>query len=78
MTEPSLLAMAVGWAAEPDKVAKNVAALRAALADLAKPSAGGAIDIEVINNVANRLLAEIDTALACAGAALRPAARRGL
>ncbi|HLB80025.1 MAG TPA: thioredoxin domain-containing protein [Dongiaceae bacterium] len=47
---------------EPDKVTKNVAALRDALAGLSRPRGGGAIGREVQDRVAARLLLEVDTA----------------
>ncbi|MGH6931297.1 MAG: thioredoxin domain-containing protein, partial [Dongiaceae bacterium] len=45
---------------QQDKVAKNAAALRDALANLAKPQTGGAIPLEMTDSLAERLLSEID------------------
>jgi uncharacterized protein YyaL (SSP411 family) len=45
---------------EPDKVAKNVGALRGALAELAKPKPGDGISLEITDKIAERLLQEVD------------------
>ena len=44
----------------PDRVEKNVSALKAALADLAKPQAGSPVAPEVLERIAARLLQEVD------------------
>jgi uncharacterized protein YyaL (SSP411 family) len=48
------------FAQEPDKVAKNVGALRQALGRLSNNLSGGAIPLAVNNQVAERLAGEID------------------
>ena len=45
---------------EPDKVAKNVGALKGALAELATPKSAAGIPLEITDRVAERLLQEID------------------
>ncbi|MGH6959421.1 MAG: thioredoxin domain-containing protein, partial [Dongiaceae bacterium] len=45
---------------EPEKIAKNVAALREALENLARPQTGSGVPVEVNTRTAERLLAEID------------------
>ncbi|HEX6119011.1 MAG TPA: thioredoxin domain-containing protein, partial [Dongiaceae bacterium] len=55
-----LATLAETYAAEPDKVQKNVEGLRQAMAKLAAPQAGGAISMEVTDRIAERLLEEVD------------------
>ncbi|HET8729303.1 MAG TPA: thioredoxin domain-containing protein, partial [Alphaproteobacteria bacterium] len=55
-----LRAIADTYAREPDKVAKNVAALRDGLARLSENRAGGGVPEEAQDAVAERLLAEIN------------------
>jgi uncharacterized protein YyaL (SSP411 family) len=58
---PDVLAtLAETYANEPDKVQKNVEGLRQAMAKLASPQAGGAVAMEVTDQVAQRLLEEVD------------------
>ena len=45
---------------DPDRVAKNVAALKEALGKLAKPTAGASIGREILDRIAERLLQEVD------------------
>jgi len=45
---------------EPDKVAKNVGALKGALAELAKPKPGEGITLDITDKIAERLLQEVD------------------
>jgi len=55
-----LTTLAETYANEPDKVRKNVDGLREAMAKLAAPQAGGAISMEVTDQIAQRLLEEVD------------------
>ncbi|WP_114395469.1 thioredoxin domain-containing protein [Oleisolibacter albus] len=48
------------YAEEPDKVGRNVGALKEALTQLARNRPGDAIGLEVIDQVAERLLREVD------------------
>ncbi len=45
---------------EPDKVTKNVAALKGALAAMAQPKPAGEISLEITDRIADRLLQELD------------------
>ena len=56
-----LTTLAETYAQEPDKVQKNVDGLREAMAKLSSPQAGGAISMEITNQIAERLLEEVDT-----------------
>ncbi len=49
------------YRSDPDKVTRNIAALREGLEKLSKPSLGGAIDGAAITQVAARLLQEVDS-----------------
>ncbi len=55
-----LTTLADTYAQEPDKVQKNVEGLRQAMAKLATPQAGGAISMEITDQIAQRLLEEVD------------------
>jgi uncharacterized protein YyaL (SSP411 family) len=55
-----LTTLAETYAQEPDKVQKNVDGLRQAMAKLATPQAGGAISMEITDQIAERLLEEVD------------------
>ncbi|WP_119302596.1 thioredoxin domain-containing protein [Dongia deserti] len=55
-----LTALAETYAQEPDKVQKNVDGLRQAMAKLATPHAGDAISMEITDQIARRLLEEVD------------------
>jgi uncharacterized protein len=55
-----LSAIAETYRKDPDKVAKNVGALRDALGKLAEPEAGTAIGPEILDRIALRLLQEVD------------------
>jgi uncharacterized protein len=55
-----LTTLAETYATEPDKVQKNVEGLRQAMAKLATPQAGGAISMAVTDQIAQRLLEEVD------------------
>ena len=52
--------LAETFATEPDKVRKNVEGLRQAMAKLAAPAAGGEISAEITDQIAERLLQEVD------------------
>jgi uncharacterized protein YyaL (SSP411 family) len=53
-------AVANTFASEPERVEKNVRALREGLAQASKPSAGPGISPDIVNQVAQRLTNEID------------------
>jgi len=53
-------AVANTFASEPERVEKNVQALREGLAQASKPSAGESISPDIVNQVAQRLTNEID------------------
>ena len=55
-----LATLAETFAKEPDKVQKNVDGLREAMAKLSSPQAGGAICMDITNQIAARLLEEVD------------------
>ena len=55
-----LTTLAETFAKEPDKVQKNVDGLREAMTRLSSPQAGGAISTDIINQIAARLLEEVD------------------
>jgi len=55
-----LRGVAETYAQEPDKVTRNVSALKTALHGQAENRAAGAIDIAVLDQVATRLLREVD------------------
>jgi uncharacterized protein YyaL (SSP411 family) len=55
-----LTTLAETYAKEPDKVRKNVDGLREAMARLASPQAGGAISMAITDQIAQRLLEEVD------------------
>ena len=55
-----LTTLAETYAKEPAKVQKNVDGLQQAMAKLATPQAGGAISMDITNQIANRLLEEVD------------------
>src|SRR5260370_915473 len=55
-----LRAIADTYHTDPDKVAKNVAALQEALGKLALPEAGASIGPEILDRIAERLLQEVD------------------
>lgn len=55
-----LRAIADTYHKDPDRVAKNVAALQEALGQLAAPAAGSVIGPEVLDRIAERLLQEVD------------------
>src|SRR5690606_27224488 len=55
-----LRGMASAWRSEPEKVGKNVEAIREALAKLSRPERGGGISIETTDLIAKRLTREID------------------
>jgi uncharacterized protein len=55
-----LVSLGEAWRNEPEKVLKNVEAIRGALGRLAQPQAGGAVTAEVLNRVAERLTREVD------------------
>jgi uncharacterized protein len=55
-----LATLADTYAQEPDKVQKNVDGLRQAMAKLASPQAGGAISMAITDQIAQRLLEEVD------------------
>jgi uncharacterized protein YyaL (SSP411 family) len=55
-----LRSLAEVWRGEPEKVEKNVAALRDALARLAAPERGGMIDVAVMDRVAEQLTRAVD------------------
>ncbi len=55
-----LQGIAQTYRSEHDKVAKNVAALREALAQLGRPEAGEGIDPALFDRIAERLLREVD------------------
>jgi uncharacterized protein YyaL (SSP411 family) len=55
-----LTTLAETYAKEPDKVRKNVEGLRQAMARLASPEAGGAISMAITDQIAQRLLEEVD------------------
>ncbi len=55
-----LRAIADTYHRDPDKVAKNVAALQEALGKLALPEAGESIGPEILDRIAERLLQEVD------------------
>jgi hypothetical protein len=55
-----LAALAETFAREPDKVQKNVDGLRDAMAKLSSPAAGGEVPIEITDQIAERLLQEVD------------------
>ncbi|MEO8559829.1 MAG: DUF255 domain-containing protein, partial [Rhodospirillales bacterium] len=48
------------YRAEPERVQQNVDALQAALTKLAKPQAGTTIDLATVDQIAERLLQEVD------------------
>ena len=55
-----LTTLAETYANEPDKVQKNVDGLKQAMAKLSSPQAGGAISMDVTDQIAQRLLEEVD------------------
>jgi uncharacterized protein len=55
-----LQAIAEAYRSDPERVEKNVAALKEALGKLAAPAAGDAIGREVLDRIAERLLQEVD------------------
>jgi uncharacterized protein YyaL (SSP411 family) len=55
-----LTTLAETYAQEPDKVQKNVDGLAQAMAKLSSPQAGGAISMDIANQIAERLLEEVD------------------
>ena len=55
-----LRGMASAWRSDPEKVGKNVEAIREALAKLSRPERGGGISIETTDLIAKRLTREID------------------
>jgi hypothetical protein len=55
-----LTTLAETYANEPDKVQKNVEGLRQAMVKLSSPQAGGAISMAVTDQIAERLLEEVD------------------
>jgi uncharacterized protein YyaL (SSP411 family) len=55
-----LTTLAETYAQEPDKVQKNVDGLREAMTKLASPQSGGAISTAITDQIAQRLLEEVD------------------
>jgi uncharacterized protein YyaL (SSP411 family) len=53
-------ALSEAYRNDPEKVAKNVAALKEALTELGRPRAGGDVPLELTDHVAERLLKEVD------------------